>query len=52
MASRQIGVLREQHLHAALKEWYSEEGDLLEVGVDGFVIDLVRDALHVDYKMQ
>ena len=37
-----ISTYREQHLHAALKEWYREEGDLVEIGVDGFVIDLVR----------
>ncbi len=43
MTSKHIGVFREQHLHAALKEWYREGGDLVEGGVDGFVIDLVRD---------
>ncbi len=50
MTSQQIGVLREQHLHAALKEWYREDGDLLEVGVDGFVIDLVRDSLLIEIQ--
>ena len=37
-----IGTLREQHLHAALKEWYREPGDQVEVELAGFVIDLVR----------
>ncbi len=37
-----IGTLREQHLHAALKEWYREPEDLVEVELSGFVIDLVR----------
>ena len=37
-----IGTLREQHLHAALKEWYREPGDRIEVGVEGFIVDLVR----------
>ena len=37
-----IGTLREQPLHAALKEWYREPGDRLEVDVEGFVVDVVR----------
>jgi len=37
-----IGVLRERHLHAAVKRWYAEPGDREEVPVDGYVIDLVR----------
>ena len=37
-----IGTLREQHLHASLKEWYREPDDLVEVELAGFVIDLVR----------
>jgi hypothetical protein len=35
--------LREKPLHASLKQWYAREGDRVEVPVDGFVIDLVRD---------
>jgi len=50
MTSEHIGVLREQHLHAALKEWYRQEGDLLEVGVDGFVIDLVREDVLIEIQ--
>ncbi len=43
MASRShVGTLGEKPLHAALKRWYSREGDLIEEPVDGFVIDLVR----------
>jgi len=37
-----IGTLSEQSLHASLKEWYAEQGDELEVRVDGFIIDIVR----------
>jgi len=37
-----VGTLREKPLHAALKRWYAEPGDLVEQPVDGFVIDLVR----------
>ncbi len=45
-----IGSLNEKPLHAALKEWYREEGDLLEVGVEGFVIDLIRDDLLIEIQ--
>lgn len=37
-----IGTLREQPLHAALKEHYRRPGDAVEVSLDGFVVDLVR----------
>ncbi|MBT8200693.1 MAG: hypothetical protein KJO36_09265 [Acidimicrobiia bacterium] len=50
MTSPHIGVLREQHLHAALKEWYRQHGDLVEVRVDGFVIDLVRDEALIEIQ--
>ncbi len=50
MASEGIGVLGERHLHAALKEWYREEGDRLEVEVGGFVIDLVRDGRLIEIQ--
>jgi hypothetical protein len=45
-----IGLLNEGHLHASLKEWYAEPGDRSEVGVDGFVIDLVRGDLLVEIQ--
>ncbi len=37
-----IGTLNEKPLHAALKTWYAQPGDQLEVPVDGFFIDIVR----------
>ncbi len=37
-----VGTLNETWLHAALKAWYAEPGDLLEAAVDGFVVDIVR----------
>lgn len=45
-----IGVLREKPLHASLKQWYAEDGDRLEVPVEGFVIDLVRDRLLIEVQ--
>jgi hypothetical protein len=40
-----IGVLNEKSLHKSLKQWYARPGDRLEVPLDGFVIDIVRDDL-------
>jgi hypothetical protein len=37
-----IGELNEKSLHAALKAWYAQPDDRLEVSVDGYVIDIVR----------
>lgn len=37
-----IGELNEQPLHAALKTWYAQPGDQVEVEVDGYVVDIVR----------
>lgn len=49
-AAPHIGTLREKPLHASLKEWYREEGDEVEVPVDGFVIDLVRNDLLIEIQ--
>lgn len=45
-----IGTLREKPLHASLKRWYSRSGDRIEVPVDGFVIDLVREDLLIEVQ--
>lgn len=45
-----VGTLREKPLHAALKAWYAQDGDLVEQPVDGFVIDLVRDGQLVEIQ--
>jgi hypothetical protein len=45
-----VGTLRERPLHAALKAWYAGEGDGIEVPVDGFVIDIVRDDLLIEIQ--
>ena len=37
-----INVYNEKSLHAALKQWYLQPDDRLEVKIDGFIIDLVR----------
>jgi len=45
-----IGTLREKPLHASLKEWCAEPGDRVEVKVDRYVIDLVRDDLLIEIQ--
>jgi len=45
-----IGTLREKPLHASLKRWYARPGDRIEVPVDRFVIDLVRDDLLIEVQ--
>ena len=45
-----IGTLNEGSLHAALKLWYADPGDLVEHPVDGYVIDLVRDDLLIEVQ--
>ncbi len=49
-ASPHIGTLREKPLHASLKQWAAEPGDRFEVGVDRFVIDVVRDDLLIEIQ--
>lgn len=45
-----IGTLNEGALHAQLKEWYRRPGDVLEEKVGGYVIDLVRGDLLVEFQ--
>jgi hypothetical protein len=35
--------MQESSLHATLKDWYSEPGDLVEEAIDGFVVDIFHD---------
>lgn len=49
-AHRGINTMRESSLHAAVKQWYARPGDELEVTVDGFTIDLVRNGLLVEVQ--
>jgi hypothetical protein len=45
-----IGVLNEKPLHAALKALYAEPGDQLEVEVDGYVIDILREGQLIEIQ--
>lgn len=48
--ANQISTLNEGPLHAALKSWYTRPGDRLEVSVEGFIIDIVRDGLLIEIQ--
>jgi hypothetical protein len=43
---RQIGMLAEKSLHAALKTHFAQPGDQLECDLDGYVIDILRGGDH------
>ncbi|MCS6910269.1 MAG: hypothetical protein NZM11_06845 [Anaerolineales bacterium] len=45
-----IGTLRESHLHAALKQYYAQPGDVFESPVAGFVADIVRGNLVIEIQ--
>lgn len=45
-----IGTLGEKSLHAALKHWYAQPGDRIEVQVDDFVIDIVRGEMLIEIQ--
>jgi len=49
-ASNKISTLNEKPLHAALKVWYARLNDQLELSVDGFIVDIVRDDLLVEIQ--
>lgn len=42
--------MQESSLHNALKNWYVQPGDVLEVAVEGYFIDLVRGKLLVEIQ--
>jgi hypothetical protein len=43
-------IVQETSLHAALKAWYAQPGDLLETPVDGYVVDIVRGDLLIEIQ--
>lgn len=48
--SHHISTLNEKPLHAALKEWVAQPGDQFEVGLEGFVIDIIRGDLLIEIQ--
>ena len=49
-ALENLGEAAEESLHAALKKWYAQPGDAIEVPLEGFHIDLVRGDLLVEIQ--
>lgn len=45
-----IGTLNERTLHRELKELVAEPGDLFEVALDGYVIDIVRSDMLIEIQ--
>jgi hypothetical protein len=45
-----IGTLNEKPLHAALKDWYTQPGDEVEVKVDGYFIDIIQNGILVEIQ--
>jgi hypothetical protein len=45
-----IGTLNEKPLHAALKYWYAQPGDEIEVKVDGYFIDIIQEGVLVEIQ--
>jgi hypothetical protein len=45
-----IGTLQETSLHASLKDWYAQPGDILEARVGGYVIDILHQDLLVEIQ--
>jgi hypothetical protein len=50
LVASKIGTLNEKPLHEALKRWYEQPGDLFEVPVDGFFVDIVRGDLLIEIQ--
>ncbi len=48
--SHGINLLNEKQLHAALKAWYVQPGDQVEVAVDGYIIDIMRGDLLIEIQ--
>jgi hypothetical protein len=42
--------LNEKPMHAALKQWYAQPGDVFESLVDGFVVDILRGDLLIEIQ--
>ena len=45
-----INIENEKSLHSSIKKYYSKPGDRLEVKLEGYVIDIVRDDLLIEIQ--
>lgn len=45
-----LGHGNESSLHSAVKNWLARPGDLFEVNVEGYIVDIVRDGLLIEVQ--
>jgi hypothetical protein len=45
-----LKLMNEYSLHSAIKNWYSSPGDKLEVRIDDFIVDIVREPLLIEIQ--
>lgn len=50
MTTQGINTFNEKSLHLDLKAWYAQPGDQFETPVDGYIIDLVRGDLLIEFQ--
>jgi hypothetical protein len=50
MSSSTIGILKENSLHAEIKNWYRQTNDTLEVKLEGYLIDIVRGDILIEIQ--
>ena len=50
MTTQGINTFNEKSLHLDLKAWYAQPGDQFETPVDGYIIDLVRNDLLIEFQ--
>jgi hypothetical protein len=46
-----IGILKENSLHAEIKNWYRQANDILEDKLDGYLVDIVRGDLLIEIQI-
>ena len=50
MSSSTIGILKENSLHAEIKNWYQQPNDTQEVKLEGYLIDIVRGDILIEIQ--
>jgi len=50
LATHSIGTLNEKPLHAGIKSWYAKPNDKLEVSLEGYFVDILRDDLIIEIQ--
>ncbi len=50
MSKSTIGILKENSLHAEIKNWYRQANDILEDKLEGYLIDIVRGDILIEIQ--